>query len=97
MTSKQEAMNKIKKINRNSSNNEPIKNEPQQSEPQIEEPIIPAVHNGSDELEREFPTMTIEEPEFEEPEEDSMDDVNRRLTDAILSLPNDERTLFKVC
>lgn len=39
--------------------------------------------------------MTVEEPGIE-PEEDTMDDVNRRLSDAILSLLDDERTLFKV-
>lgn len=39
--------------------------------------------------------MTVEEPEIE-PVEDTMDDVNRRLSDAILSLLDDERTLFKV-
>ena len=88
-------MSKIKKINRNSSNNqEPIKRESIVDEV----PITPPVENGTTnlaDLERDFPTMTVEEPEIE-PEEDTMDDVNRRLSDAILSLLDDERTLFKV-
>ena len=88
-------MSKIKKINRNSSNNQ----EPIRSESIVDEvPITPPVENGITnlaDLERDFPTMTVEEPEIE-PEEDTMDDVNRRLSDAILSLLDDERTLFKV-
>lgn len=88
-------MSKIKKINRNSSNNQ----EPIRSESIVDEvPITPPVENGTTnlaDLERDFPTMTVEEPEIE-PEEDTMDDVNGRLSDAILSLLDDERTLFKV-
>ena len=98
-----ETISKIKKINRNSSNNQdvpPLGDAENKENVRVEPLIVPAT-NGDGQMDDHYPTIerVVDQPsssDEEEEEDTSMDEVNRRLTETLISLPEQERNLFKV-